>query len=86
MLKGDAKIDVPVYSEDEGDIAQGMDPIVHGILISPEDLKPVPGRPGVYVAKHVNPDVTVTVMVQTDGSTTIETDPKSDIFENTLHV
>ncbi|MFG6108314.1 hypothetical protein [Stenotrophomonas nematodicola] len=86
MLKGDAKIDVPVYREDEGDIEQGMDPVMHGILITPADLKPVPGKPGVYVANHENPDVTVTVTVQADGSTTIETDPESEIFENTLHV
>ncbi|EKT4065453.1 hypothetical protein AA099_07645 [Xanthomonas citri pv. citri] len=86
MLLGEAKIDVPVYSDDERDIEQGMDPIMHGILITPSDLKPVPGKPGVYVAEHKNPDVTVTVTVQADGSTTIETDPESDIFENTLHV
>ncbi|NIK06859.1 hypothetical protein FHY11_000325 [Xanthomonas arboricola] len=87
MLKGDAKIDVPVYSEDEGDIDQGMDPVMHGILVRPEDLEPVPEKPGVYVAKHKSPEVTVTVTVtvQPDGSTTIETDPESEIFENTLH-
>ncbi len=86
MLKGEAKIDVPVYSDDEGDMEQGMDPIMHGILITPSDLRPVPGKPGVYVAEHKSPDVTVTVTVQADGSTTIETDPESDIFDNTLHV
>lgn len=85
MLKGDAKIDVPVYSEGEADIEQGVGPVMIGILITPGDLTPVPGKPGVYVAKHENPDVTVTVTVQGDGSTTIDTDPESDIFENTLH-
>ncbi|WP_141696869.1 hypothetical protein [Xanthomonas translucens] len=84
MLKGDAKIDVPVYRE--GSEETGEPPQMVGILITPDDLKPVPGKPGVYVAKHENPDVTVTVTVQGDGSTTIETDPESDIFENTLHV
>ncbi|UKE46239.1 MULTISPECIES: hypothetical protein [Xanthomonas translucens group] len=84
MLKGDAKIDVPVYREDAEDTGEG--PHMYGILIRPEDLTPVPGKPGVYVANHENPDVTVTVTVQGDGSTTIETDPESDIFENTLHV
>jgi len=83
MFKGDAKIDVPVYRDDSEDTGEG--PIMHGILITPKDLKPVPGKPGVYVAKHEYPEVTVTVTVQPDGSTNIETDPESDIFENTLH-
>lgn len=84
MLQGEAKIDVPMYREDAEET--GEEPQMYGILIFPEDLTPVPGKPGVYVAEHKNPDVTVTVAVQADGSTTIETDPESDIFENTLHV
>ncbi len=83
MLKGEAKIDVPLYHEDADET--GSDPVMHGILILPEDLTQDPTNLSIYRTSRDSPEVSITVTVQPDGSTKIETDPISDIFENTLH-
>jgi hypothetical protein len=85
MLKGSAKIDVPVYSDDPGDIEQGMDPVKHGIEVLPEDLEQDPRNPAIYRSRRDDPSVEITVTVAADGSTTIATDPSSDVVENSLH-
>lgn len=84
MLQGQAKIDVPTFHEDADEL--GSDPVMHGILVVPEDLQQDPSDPTVYRASLDSPEVVITVKVQADGSTVITTDPVSNIFENTLHV
>lgn len=86
MLKGTAKLDVPVYSDVDRDNDQGMDPVMVGIEVRPEDLVQDKSDSSIYRGSLGYPLVDIIVQVQPDGSTTIRTNPPSEIFENTLQV
>jgi hypothetical protein len=82
-LQGNLKLDVPAPT-DFDDIYGGT---THkGIQIEATDLKQDPNNPAIYTADWEWPSVSITVTVQKDGSTTIATEPRSIIIENTLHV
>ena len=82
-LQGNLKLDVPVPT-DVDDIYGGTKHI--GIQVEAADLNQDPDNPAIYTADWDRPSVSITVTVQKDGSTTIATEPRSIVFENTLHV
>ena len=86
MLKGSAKLDVPVYSDDPNDLDQDKDPIMHGVDLLPEDLEQDASDPSIYRGQRDFPPVKITVSVRPDGSTFITTEPNSGVVENTLHI
>jgi len=81
-LKGNLKIDVPVYPDDDRD----LEPVMYGIYVLPQDLEQDPNNPSVYRMSRDYPEISITVTVQPNGSTLIQTIPGYDIFENTLHI
>jgi len=80
MLKGSAKLDVPDYSDSQKAIEQGMDPLIRGIEIGPEDLAQDSNDPSIYRGRVSDPPVEIKVVVRPDGSTAIETIPHSEVF------
>ncbi|OGU22791.1 MAG: hypothetical protein A2580_11695 [Hydrogenophilales bacterium RIFOXYD1_FULL_62_11] len=79
MLQGLLKLDVPVGVD-------GGESVLHGILVEPGDLKQDPANPTIFRGAREFPPVDITVHVKPDGSTSIKTEPSSDIHENTLHL
>jgi hypothetical protein len=82
MLQGNLKLDVPVTTN-QGTLMGADDQLV-GIQIEPDDLTQDLNNPSIYTAEWGYPGVSITVTVQQDGSTVIDTIPKSIVHENTL--
>ena len=61
VLKGSAKLDVLVYSDDVQDINQDMDPIMLGIQVRPADLAQDPDDSSIYRVSLHYPPVSLTV-------------------------
>ena len=82
MLQGNLKLDVPVTTN-QGTLMGADDQLV-GIQVEPDDLTQDLNNPSIYTAEWDHPSVSITVTVQHDGSTVIDTIPKSIVHENTL--
>jgi hypothetical protein len=84
MLQGNLSLDVPVPTN-QGTL-MGADDQLIGIEVAPKDLTQDPNNPSIYTATWDYPSVSIKVTVQPDGSTVIDTVPKSIVHENTLQL